>query len=632
MNAPAFSERWNDELEAADFDQLVSQITRWVEQSPPWPPLKQATALWARVEPRLRELQNRLDRVLVVGVVGGSGTGKSTLVNALVGRCASAASDVQRPTTVRPVVVCHPDVDPSFLHFSLAGADKSNDGKPAVELVRADAPLLSAIILIDCPDPDTQGNGMEELANRNRDLLRQVLPQCDVMLHVATAQKYKTASVVEEILAHAPGRQIIFVQTHAAVDHDIRADWRRELESAGFSVPALFFIDSQEAVDRQQRGEPAPAELHALRDFLRTELAARARKRIRRANALDMTGRWIAQVRSSCEKLLPALAAFEQRIETEEARLAEQVRRRLSERLEANRQLWRAWLLERTTARWGNGPFAAFVRFVNRPFSPWRWLSPIRGRLLTGFSTPDRSLEGMPAAGGQAAISAAWPLADDVGIGAADLAESRSVLQQQADRAGLEHANAVSGAASRAADDANINVSTAGQLADQLGRQAAAAVEELVERRVARAAGPIFHGLLELLFLALASLLAARLAYNFFYEHMWLAKPLLGLNYLVYAALWLSVWGLILRWILGVRLQLGLRREIRNLVRNFDCRNAVAPLFSDRRQAAERIRRQLAALEPIAGLRDEIEARSADDKSMLGHRILPSPVAGEGRG
>jgi hypothetical protein len=628
MNAPAFSDRWNDELEAADFDRLVSQITRWVEQSPPWPPLEQAAALWARVEPRLRELQNRLDRVLVVGVVGGSGTGKSTLVNALVGKSASAASDVQRPTTVRPVVVCHPDVDPSFLHFSLAGDDKSNDGKPAVELVRADAPLLSAIILIDCPDPDTQGNGMEELANRNRDLLRQMLPQCDVMLHVATAQKYKTASVVEEILAHAPGRQIIFVQTHAAVDHDIRADWRRELESAGISVPAMFFIDSQEAVDRQQRGEPAPVELHALRDFLRTELALRARKRIRRANALDMTGWWIAQVRSSCEKLLPALAAFEQRIESEESRLAEQVRRRLSERLEANRQLWRAWLLERATARWGNGPFAGFVRFVNRPFSPWRWLSPISGRLLTGFTPTDRSLEAMAARDRQAATGAAWPLAEDIGIGAADLAESRSVLQQQADRAGLKHANAVGGAA----NDENIDVSAAGQLANQLGRRAAAAVEELVERRAARAAGPIFHGLLEILFLALAGLLAARLAYNFFYEHMWLAKPLLGLDYLVYAVLWLAVWGLILRWILGVRLQFGLRREIRNLVRNFDCREAVAPLFADRRQAAERIRRQMAALEPIAGLRDEIEARTAGEASMLAHRLSPLPLRERGRG
>ena len=303
----------------------------------------------------------------------------------LVGKRVSLASDVERPTTTRPVVVCGPEVDPSFLGFA-----NDRAGDCLAEVQRIDSPLLSAMILVDCPDPDTQGgadtleSSMEESANRNRDLLRKVLPQCDVMLHVGTAQKYKTASVAEELLVHAPGRQVVFVQTHAARDHDIRDDWKRHLESIGFVVPQLFFVDSEEAIARQDRGEPTTDELQALRDFLRAELAARARHRIRRANALDLVGWWLENSRHTAEKLLPAVASIEEHISVEESRLCDKVRERLDSRLRGNRQLWRSSLLEKATSRWAGGPFAAFLRMVNMPLAPWRWFSFVRGGMITG--------------------------------------------------------------------------------------------------------------------------------------------------------------------------------------------------------------------------------------------------------
>ncbi|NBU41933.1 MAG: hypothetical protein EBS51_14275, partial [Planctomycetia bacterium] len=278
----------------SDFDDLVAALDRWSGSLRGWGPAAAIHAEWARVGPRLDRARRELARVLVVGVIGGTGTGKSTLVNALAGADVSDAGDVARPTTTAPVVVAGPDVDVSWLPLDALRA----------RVVRSDAPAVANVVLVDCPDPDTQpredrpSTGAPERAggerprpsadNRNRDLLEQVLPACDVLLVVATAQKYKSWIVAREVAAFAPGRPLFFVQTQASRDADIRADWRRELESQGFRVPRIFRLDGVEAGRRAAAGlapEPGFAELVTAID---EELAGRAARRVRRTGAIDL--------------------------------------------------------------------------------------------------------------------------------------------------------------------------------------------------------------------------------------------------------------------------------------------------------------------------------------------------------
>src|SRR5262245_25062726 len=134
---------WSDQLRLAEFDRLVQGTRQWVEAAPAWPPFDAAESLWARIAPRVDKLRVELDRLLVVGVVGGTGTGKSTLLNALVGRRVCPAGDTQRPTTRRPTVLAHPDVDVSFLELEAGQFD----------VERLAVPLLQHVILVDCPDP-----------------------------------------------------------------------------------------------------------------------------------------------------------------------------------------------------------------------------------------------------------------------------------------------------------------------------------------------------------------------------------------------------------------------------------------------------------------------------------------------
>src|SRR5262245_9771922 len=131
---------WSNELRMADFDLLVAAVKRWIDGAPAWPPFERAKVLYERIAPRLDELRVNLDRVLVVGVVGGTGTGKSTLLNALVGQRVCPAGDAVRPTTRRPVVLTGPDVDTSFL--------KIDDCRPEVH--RLAARVLEHVVLVDC--------------------------------------------------------------------------------------------------------------------------------------------------------------------------------------------------------------------------------------------------------------------------------------------------------------------------------------------------------------------------------------------------------------------------------------------------------------------------------------------------
>ena len=97
------------------FDELIAAMAGWSNALDGWAPAAHVRREWQQVEPRLDSARRELSRVLVVGVIGGTGTGKSTLVNALAGGDVSPAGDVARPTTINPVVVIARDIDSSWL-------------------------------------------------------------------------------------------------------------------------------------------------------------------------------------------------------------------------------------------------------------------------------------------------------------------------------------------------------------------------------------------------------------------------------------------------------------------------------------------------------------------------------------
>src|SRR5690606_26788400 len=104
------------------------------------------------------------------------------------------------------------------------------------DVVLRDVDLLRDLVILDCPDPDTSE---DESAGSNLERLHALLPYCDVLIYVSTQQKYRSARVAEELGQAATGCRIVFVQTHADLDEDIREDWRHQLR-ADYEIPDVF--------------------------------------------------------------------------------------------------------------------------------------------------------------------------------------------------------------------------------------------------------------------------------------------------------------------------------------------------------------------------------------------------------
>jgi energy-coupling factor transporter ATP-binding protein EcfA2 len=575
-STPAAADGAASEADFGGFDHLVESLARWSGSLPQWPPAGRVQAEWQAIEPRLDRARRELSRVLVVGVIGGTGTGKSTLVNALAGRVVTDAGDVARPTTTSPIVVAAPDVDLSWLPVEAMGA----------RVVRSDAPAVANIVLVDCPDPDTQAEpdaAASQTAmvrpsdtNRNRDLLEAVLPACDVLLLVATAQKYRSWIVAREVAAFAPGRPLFFVQTHAARDPDIRGDWQRELESQGFSVPRIFRLDGVEAARRAAAGlEPEPG----FRDLVAAideELVGRAARRVRRTGAVDLTAWFAQQCRGQLEPLRGPVEQLAAGVRAEQSRLEGLLAAAISAQLRGQRHGWQRLVTDEIVQRWHGGPFATFLHAVSALAALWQRVRPapgVIGRLVTGGSAAVTTHD-----------TAGWQSVAELGLSEAEVEQSRTVLTGLATRSRIGEP-----LVGRARVEAARVQPLAAAVLDRTGQWLGGSIGRLVADRRGRVAGPLVHWTFELLFTGLFVAVLARAGWSFFYGHLWLGRPVSGTGFLQEALVWLILWGLCLRWGVFALVRRGLDRDIAAVVADVPAARLVDPLLADFSEAAGQV-------------------------------------------
>lgn len=198
-----------------------------------------------------------LDAPLVAVVGGSTGAGKSTLVNALVGRPVSITGAV-RPTTRQPLLLHHPEdgawfddarILPTLRRVRLAddggagrapvpyAAPQHTEGADTL-LLRPVTSLPPGLALLDAPDVDS-------IADENRRLAGQLLAAADLWVFVTTANRYADA-VPWKLLAEAGRRDVLVAvvldRVPPGVEDEIREDLLALLSAENLGQAPVFAV------------------------------------------------------------------------------------------------------------------------------------------------------------------------------------------------------------------------------------------------------------------------------------------------------------------------------------------------------------------------------------------------------
>jgi len=181
---------------------------------------------------RMRDLRIRrgyLGETVLLALAGGTGSGKSSLLNAIAGDSIASVSHL-RPHTDRPLAWIPQNPDPGVIEMLLdLGVTEMHEQSVMPELA-----------IIDLPDMDS----VEEWHRRT---VEELLPRVDLVMWVFDPEKYRDRVIHEEFLEPLVEFRDQFVFGLNKIDmvspadlDDIRADLIAALEHDGFRRPEVF--------------------------------------------------------------------------------------------------------------------------------------------------------------------------------------------------------------------------------------------------------------------------------------------------------------------------------------------------------------------------------------------------------
>lgn len=221
---------------AYEYSELLTQAQSWAQTAIAQGHLKESCArelfeLDLRSPAQLFAGRPAQSRPLIVAFIGGTGVGKSSLLNRLAGQ-AVAKAGIERPTSREVTLYHHRSLELQQLPTNLP-LDKT-------KLAQHDNPQNDHIVWIDMPDFDSI-----ELANKS--LVLEWLPHIDVLLYVVSPERYRDNKAWQLLQAEGGKHAWLFVmnQWDRAVPSQLE-DFKQQLSKAGFTDPLVLYTSCTE--------------------------------------------------------------------------------------------------------------------------------------------------------------------------------------------------------------------------------------------------------------------------------------------------------------------------------------------------------------------------------------------------
>lgn len=213
---------------AYDYFELVKHTKRWAEQAAADGWITQETAhKLCDFDARTPEALFNRDgaRPLIVAFMGGTGVGKSSILNRLAGK-AIAKAGIERPTSREVTLFHHREIAIQHLPENLP-IEK-------VKIAQHEDESKKNIVWIDMPDFDSTEQS-------NKALVFEWLPHIDVLIYVVSPERYRDEKAWRLLLSEGNRHAWLFVLNQWDRGQQAQyEDFRQQLGKAGFIEPIIF--------------------------------------------------------------------------------------------------------------------------------------------------------------------------------------------------------------------------------------------------------------------------------------------------------------------------------------------------------------------------------------------------------